>query len=219
MDYLLGSEKFNFEKKRNSLKITLVLFGWLTVQFIFNIKGLYSDFPNSIPPKIALFGIAHTSLVIAVLFFTHSGRTFIDRLPLKQITYLNVVRIPVEIVLFSLAFHQMIPVIMSFEGLNFDIFAGTTASLIAYCGYTKMKIGRSWILLWNIISLGLLITIIIIAILSAPSPFQKIIFDRPEFALFFFPITWLPTFVVPMVLSGHFGSIHRLVKRKETNEN
>lgn len=202
--------------QRNSFKIIVVLLGWIIIQFVLTKQGLYSDFKDSIPPKIALFGIVPTFLVMAGLFLSPSGRAFIDSLPLKQVTYLNVVRIPVEIVLFLLAFHHTLPAIMSFEGMNYDILAGITAPFIAFYGFTKMKIGRSWILLWNCISLALLITIIVISILAAPSPFQKIIFEGPEFAMFFYPFSWLPTFVVPIVLFGHFVSIRQLLKSGKT---
>jgi hypothetical protein len=126
-----------------------------------------------------------------------------------------VVRIPVEIVLFLLAFHQTLHVIISFAGMNFDILAGKTLPFIAFYGFAKTKIGRPWILLWNIISLGLLIMIIIISIFAAPSPFHKIIFEDSEFAMLFFPFSWLPKFVVTIV---HFVSIHQLIKSKKISE-
>jgi len=87
-----------------------------------------------------LFGILPTILTILFLFARQKGREFIDSLPLKNLTYLNVVRIPVEIVLFWLFLNQAVPELMTFEGRNFDIIAGITAPIVAYFGLTKSKI-------------------------------------------------------------------------------
>lgn len=198
--------------RKNSPKIVLALVAWLILQFFMTWKGIYSDFPDALPPKIALFGIIPTFIIMIFLFVSARGRLFIDSLPLKQITYLNIVRIPVEIVLFLLVVYNTIPTEMSFEGWNFDILAGITAPFIAYFGLTKGKISRKAILAWNVISLLLLLTIIVVAMLSAPSSFQMIPFDEKVFAIFEFPFSWLPTFVVPVVLFGHFVSIRRLTR-------
>ncbi|TAH22438.1 MAG: hypothetical protein EAZ08_00730 [Cytophagales bacterium] len=48
-------------------------------------------------------------------------------MPLKNLIYLNIVRIPVEIILFWLFVNKAIPELMTFEGRNLDIIAGITA--------------------------------------------------------------------------------------------
>ena len=103
---------------------------------------------------------------------------------------------------------------MTFEGRNFDIIAGISAPFIAYFGLTKTKLNRQTILIWNFISLGLLVNIVVNALFSAPSPIQKFAFDQPNIAILNFPFSWLPTFIVPIVLFGHLTSIRQLLKRK-----
>ena len=105
---------------------------------------------------------------------------------------------------------------MTFEGRNFDIIAGITAPLIAYFGFTIEKLSRQIILVWNFICLGLLINIVATALLSAPSPLQKLAFDQPNIAILNFPFSWLPTFIVPVVLFGHLVSIRQLTRRQTT---
>ncbi len=129
-------------------------------------------------------------------------------------TYLNVVRIPVEIVLFLLFLHNAVPEIMTFEGRNFDIIAGISAPFIAYYGLTKNRLNRHSILIWNFICLGLLMNIVTNGLFSAPSPIQKFAFDQPNIAILNFPFSWLPTFIVPIVLFGHLTSIRKLLKKK-----
>lgn len=198
--------------QKNSTIVIISLIIWLTIQAMLTLKNIYSSDTNSFPPKILLFGILPPILAIVALFSTKKGRQFIDSLSLTNITYLNIVRIPVEIVLFWLFLNKAIPELMTFEGKNFDIIAGITAPIIAYFGLTKRKISRKVILLWNFICLCLLINIVINAFLSAPSPIQKFAFEQPNIAILNFPFSWLPTFIVPVVLFGHLVSIRRLLK-------
>lgn len=206
-------------KKATPIFIGLTI--WLTIQAVLTFKNIYNSDTNSFPPKIMLIGILPTILTIILLFATSKGRQFIDSLPLKNLTYLNIVRIPVEIILLWLFLNKSIPELMTFEGRNFDIIAGITAPIIAYFGMTKNKLNRQTILIWNFICLGLLINIVVNALFSAPSPIQKFAFDQPNIAILNFPFSWLPTFIVPIVLFGHLTSIRQLLKHKTkiiTNE-
>ena len=123
-------------------------------------------------------------------------------------------KIPGELVLFWLFIHKGVPQLMTFEGRNFDIIAGITAPTIAYFGFKKKMIGRKIIWLWNFTSLAILINIVVHSLLSAPTPFQKLAFDQPNVAILFFPFSWLPTFIVPIVFLGHLISIRQLIKFK-----
>jgi hypothetical protein len=181
---------------------------------VLTLLDIYTSYINILPPVIALTGILPTIVAIIILFATKKGRQFIDSLPLKNLTYLNIVRVPVEIVLFWLYLHKTIPELMTFEGRNFDIIAGITAPLIAYFGLTKAILNRRIILIWNIICLALLVNIVVNALFSAPTPIQVFAFDQPNIAILYFPFSWLPTFIVPIVLLGHLSSIRQLLKQK-----
>jgi hypothetical protein len=194
---------------------------WLIIQAVLTLKNIYNSDTNTFPPKIILTGILPAILTIILLFTTSKGKRFIDSLPLKNFTYLNIVRIPIEIILFWLFLNKAIPELMTFEGRNFDILAGISAPIIAYFGLTKTKLSRQTILIWNFICLGLLLNIVVNALFSTPSPIQIFAFDQPNIAILNFPFSWLPTFIVPIVLLGHLTSIRQLMKYKTetiTNE-
>lgn len=207
---LKNSNSENTRKK--AVKITLVLAIWLLVQAALTFAGVYEPNINAKPPKIVLFGVMPTILTIAALFFTKNGRQFIDQLPLKHITYLHTVRIAVEFVLYWLFLNKVVPKLMTFEGRNFDIIAGITAPLIAYFVFTRKILSTRILLIWNFICLGLLCNIVANAVLSVPSAFQQFAFDQPNLAILYFPFSWLPSFVVPVVLFSHLASIRQLVK-------
>ncbi len=183
----------------------------MVIQAIVTLKNIYKLDTDTLPPKL-LLGILPTVLPIILLFTTTKGQQFIDSLPLKNLTYLNIVRIPVEIVLYWLFLNKAIPELMTFAGRNFDIIAGITAPFIAFFGLTKKKLKRKVILIWNFICLGLLLNIVLNALFSAATPIQKFAFDQPNIAILNFPFTWLPTFIVPIVLFGHLVSIRQLIK-------
>lgn len=200
--------------KKNATKITLGLVVWLAIQTVLTLQNFYNSNTNTLPPRIFLFGVLPTFITITILFLTKKGRRFIDSISLKHYTLLNIVRIPVELVLWWLYLNKCVPEIMTFEGRNFDIIAGITSPAIAYFGFTKEKLSNKFILIWNIICLGLLINIAVNGFLSAPSPLQKFAFDQPNIALFYFPFSWLVSFIVPIVLLGHLTSIRQLLKTK-----
>ena len=188
-------------------------FGWLSLQALLGIKGVYSGHPDQMPPRIMLLGVLPALALIILLMITAAGRRFVDSLPLRNLTYLNVVRVPVELVLYWLFIHKLVPQAMTFEGRNLDILAGLTAPLVAYFAFAKNLLGRKVVLVWNLLALALLLNIVAMAVLSIPSPLQKMAFDQPNVAVLYFPFCWLPSFIVPLVLFGHVVSIRRLVRK------
>ena len=199
-------------KMRNkAVPIIFALTGWLIVQAALALIHVYSDNSKAVPPKLLVLGILPALVVIALTFLTRAGRNFIDSLPLSNMTWIHVVRIPVEIGLLVLFIHKAVPQAMTFEGRNFDILSGLTAPFIAYFGFTKNKLKRPALLLWNFICLGLLFNIVITAILSAPLAVQRFAFDQPNIAILHFPFCWLPVFIVPVVLFSHLVTIRQLI--------
>ena len=195
-------------KSRTALMISLL---WLLMTGILAYRGFYQDV-STVPPKF-IFAVAPPAIAILVLFLSPSGRKFIDSLDIKSLTIISIVRIPVELVLYWLSIHKAVPELMTFAGRNFDIFAGLTAPIVYYACFRGSKVtNKTLLLVWNIISLGLLLNIVINAVLSAPFRFQQFAFDQPNIAVLYFPFIWLPSFIVMIVLFSHLASIKKLSK-------
>jgi len=188
------------------------IIAWLSLQAYLGNSLFYTKNLDQMPPRAALLA-APLLILLILLFSTKKGRAFIDSLPLLQTTWLNVIRIPVEIGLYWLAIGKAMPELMTFAGRNFDIIGGLTAPFVAYFGIQKGMMSRNALLGWNIIMLGLLLQIIISAVGSAPSPFQQFGFEQPNVAILHFPYNWLASFMAPMVLFGHLVSIRQLLKK------
>ncbi|ABG59534.1 hypothetical protein [Cytophaga hutchinsonii] len=201
---------FFYEAAGRSKTTLIVLLAWITLQALISTTGFYTV-TDSLPPRFLLLVIPPL-LTILVLFNTSQGKDFIDRLDVKVLTLLHVVRIPVEIVLFCLFLYKQVPELMTFEGRNLDILSGISAPFIYYYGYVKQKLSQTVLLAWNIICMGLLLNIVVYAVLSTPVPFQQFAFDQPNVAVLYFPFVWLPCCVVPLVLLSHLVSIRKLLK-------
>jgi hypothetical protein len=195
----------------NYLFIGMLL--WLALQAVLTLNNVYSKNPAALPPTILLMGVLPLILLMIILFATKKGRLFIDSLPLADITCIHIVRIPVEIVLYWLFVQKTIPQLMTFEGRNFDIIAGITAPFIAWFGIIKAKLSTKIIIAWNIGCLGLLLNIVVNALLSAPTPLQQFAFEQPNIAILYFPFSWLPVFIVPVVLFAHLMSLRQLMRK------
>ena len=181
----------------------------LLVQTVLGLKGFYQN-TSSYPPPLPLL-IGPGLLGIIILFVTRGGRELIDSFDQKWMTWLSVIRVPVEFVLLTLFIYKQVPQVMTFEGRNFDILSGLSAPFIAYFGYTKRKISKPALLIWNFVCLGLLLNVVIHAVLAVPGPLQRIAFDQPNVAVLYFPFVWLPGFVVPVVLFTHLVNIKQLL--------
>ncbi|WP_460947387.1 hypothetical protein [Spirosoma daeguense] len=183
----------------------LLLLAWLAYQqFFFQFSGLPPRFMLTLGPPL---------LLIFSLFVIRKSSTLIQELPLPRLTFLHVVRVPVELTLYGLYVYRQIPELMTFAGRNVDILAGLTAPLVAWLVFRQKTVSLRWLFVWNVVSLLLLLNIVIHAILSAPLPFQQLAFDQPNIGVLKAPYVWLPGFIVPVVLFSHVVSLVQLSKK------
>lgn len=185
---------------------------WMMIQLYLGLTFFY-ELENTIPPRFSALIVPPLILTLG-LFATQKGRAFLDRLDLKRLTLFHTIRVPVELVLYGLFISKAVPQIMTFEGRNFDILAGLTAPLMYYFVFRSKKISPKILMLWNLISLGLLINIVCIAILSAKTPLQRFAFDQPNIAIQYFPFNWLPSVAVPLVFIAHLSALKQLLNKK-----
>lgn len=181
--------------------------GWLAAQAVLAHSGVYQEV-TTVPPRLLMFGIAPAVLILAAALRS-SGAS--RQMHLTTLTALSSVRVLVEVVLYRLASQQLVPELMTFAGYNVDILAGLTAPVVAYAAQ-RGWVGRRGLLAWHLLGLGLLLTIIALAFLSAPSPVQRLAFEQPNVAVLQFPFVWLPTFIVPVVLFTHLAALRQLSK-------
>lgn len=209
IDLLKNSVLNNTQTRRFSI----LLITYLIVQSIVTFSGFYRTNLDSLPPRFVL-AVLPAVLIIISLFISKRGKNFLMSLDLQKLTFLSVVRIPVELSLLSLFVYKAIPIEMTFEGFNYDIISGITAIIISWFAFKNHSIRKFLLWIWNIAALALLITIVIISIFSTPTSFQVFGIDQPNIAILNFPYVLLPGFIVPVVFFTHLASIYQLIHRK-----
>ncbi len=202
-----------YETAASKLLVTLIAF-WIIFQAILSSGRFYLQ-TESFPPRLAVFALL-PALVLIITFFIFFRESFIEKLPLKILTLLHVVRIPVELVLFWLYQNKQVPQLMTFEGRNFDILVGITAPIITWLAFRNGKTNSKLLLTWNIAAFLFLVNIVAQAIMSLPSPIQQMAFDQPNRAVLYFPYVWLPAIIVPIVLFAHLASFWKIYKNQNT---
>ena len=209
---------FHYTMKKSSFsnhsnKISGGILIWIILHGVLADTLFYFETIGDTPPKMPIIGVAPLLITFIILFNTEKGKTFIDSLPLKQLTLISIVRIPVEIVLWWLFLNNSIPELMTFEGINFDVLAGLTSPIIIFIAFTNGRISKKILLIWNVVGTLLLVNIIVNALFSFPTIIQQQAFDQPNIGLLYFPFVWLPTFVAPIVLLSHLISIRQLTNK------
>ena len=191
-------------------RLTLGILIWSALHSILAYSGFYEN-TSDVPPRFALVLVPATLLIVYGLL-PNQQAWFLDKRNLLLSTLLHSIRLPIEIALFGLFINEMVPEIMTFDGLNFDILMGITAPVVGLCFYFK-KIGEKWLLIWNVVGLILIFSIFTIGILSAELPFQQFGIEQPNRAVIYFPFILLPATIVPIVIWTHLSDIILLWKK------
>ena len=210
--FLLQAVKSVGLRKLPSQILVFLLPLWIFFQAVISIGGFYQN-ASEMPPPIFLFGVLPAMLTI-LAYFIFFRETFINKLSLRLLTMLHIVRIPVEIVLLWLFYNGQVPQLMTFEGKNLDILSGILAPIVFLIVFRGDKTKRTLLIGYNILGLILLANIVSIAALSIPSPIQQLAFEQPNRAVTFFPYSWLPTIIVPIVLFSHLAALWKLLVNK-----
>lgn len=182
---------------------------WLLLQTLIAYSGFYTT-TTTLPPR-AMLNIIPPLLFMIWVFWKRQEWL---NMSLQWLTYLSAARIMVEIVLHQLYKAQAVPQIMTFEGKNFDILIGISSLAVARYAFASATPNWRLLLAWHITGLIFLLNIVIIAILSVPSPFQQFGTEQPNIAILYPPFNLLPAYIVPLVLCSHLASIWQILSQK-----
>lgn len=181
---------------------------WISLQGFLGTTGFYTVYQDS-PPRF-IFLVLPPMIFMLFNLSTKRGRLFLRGFDRKALNLLQTLRIPVELVLYWLFIEHKLPVLMTFEGRNFDLVTGLTAPVVYYFSYVRKVMHLRWQIAWNIGGLILLLNVVVYGLLSAPTPIQRFGFGQPNIAMGYFPFLLLPGFIVPMAILSHVASILQL---------
>lgn len=161
-----------------------------------------------------VFGVHHAARRTGVPARTRSalGARLAAGLPLVGF---HAFRLPLELILHEAFEAGLMPVQMSYEGLNFDVLTGLSAIVVAALlatGRAGLRLAR----LWNIAGFLFLLNIVANAILSMPGPLRRFANDPPNVWVSRAPWVGLPAVMVLAALAGHLILFRRLHGRAAT---
>ena len=189
-----------------SLREVGVLILWFAVTGVLAARGTLSSFT----PPPPMLGILIVTLISTVgLVLSPLGRRLATGSSLAWLIGFQAFRIPVEIVLFRLHQEGVVPVQLTFEGLNFDILSGLTALPVAWLA-ARNRLPTWGLVVWNVFGLVLLLNILTVALLSLPLPTRIFMNEPANTIVTTFPFVWSATFLVPAALAGHLLVFRRL---------
>jgi hypothetical protein len=201
-------------KRKIFSMIVFCLGAWTVLISILSWIGFYSDF-TTFPPKFFMVVI----IPLIVLIWTTTRPTtaeILQHIPAHRIVYLQSFRVFVEILLWMLFVDNLLPIQMTFEGYNLDVFSGLTAPIIGFM--IRKNKSRGLMIIWNVLCLGLLINIVTIAIVSTPTPLRIFMNEPANTIVTRFPIIWLPGLLVPLAYTLHILSLRQALRSRTTGQ-
>jgi hypothetical protein len=191
---------------------TVVLLGvWLLATGLLAASGRLANWATLPPPLMVL--LVGTMLLTITLAFAPFGTRLNAGLPVAALVGYQAFRIPVEIVLALLHWQAVVPVQMTLEGRNWDIVSGVGAIGVALLA-AKGRLPGWALLLWNIVSLALLLNIVVVSLLSTPLPLRVFRNEPANTFIATLPYVWLPTLLVPAALFGHLLIFRVLLQQR-----
>ena len=167
---------------------------WLVATGLAALSGALRDF--SLPLFTALM------ILTSGVAFSRVGAALMAAVGPVGLIGFQFFRVPVALFLRGMYQAGQVPVQMTHEGLNFDLFAGLTAPAMAWLVW-RGKVGSYAIWAWNAFGLVLLANAVVVAALSMPTEFRVFANEPTSAFAAYAPYVWLPTVLAPAALLGH----------------
>ena len=189
------------QRVRGTLAGVLVVAAWLGVSGVLAARGVLADFSRT-PPAFVLMMLGYF-IATTALAFSPLGTKLVAHAPLAWLVGYQAFRAPLEFFLHASYQRGVIPVQMTWAGMNFDVITGVSAAALALYAATRRPLPRALVLAWNCVGLALLATIVTIALLSAPTPMRVFMNEPANTIVAQLPYVWLPAFLVQAAWFGH----------------
>jgi hypothetical protein len=194
--------------------ITFSMAAWTVLLTVLSYSGFFNDF-SKLPPRPALAILIPLPFVLGFAF-SKTGTQLLQQVPSQWLVMMQSFRIFVELLLWFAFLAGKLPVQMSFEGRNYDVLTGILALPAGYLLLKKKTYSSAIIVVFNIAGILLLLNILIIAVLSMPTPFRYFMNEPSNIVVAQFPFILLPGVLVPLAYTLHIFSLRQLYIRENT---
>jgi len=192
--------------RRAALVCALALAAWLAATFGLASRGVLRF--DTMPPTmiVLLVVVLAGSLTIGL---SRVGARLALGIPLGLLVVAQGFRLPLELIMHQLYLDGLMPEQMSYSGLNYDVLTGLLAIPVGVL-YAMGRLPLSVVRAWNVMGLLLLVNVLTIAVLSAPTPLRVFTNEPVNVWVTMVPWVWLPALLVPLALIGHVLVFRRL---------
>jgi hypothetical protein len=207
-----GLKRTKLEKSKQNriffITATCIL-AWSALLLMLSYKGFFANF-NSFPPRPVLALLIPLPLVLLIAF-SNAGTQILKAIPAHWLVFMQSFRIAVELLILMAFVKDQLPVQMTFEGRNFDILSGVLAIPVGYILAKGKTYAPKLAIAFNIVSLLLLINILVIAVLSMPTPIRFFMNEPANTLVAQFPFILLPGVLVPIAYTISIFSLRQLL--------
>lgn len=205
--FAVGSGASKAERgSRSAVGFGVGLCVWLGATWAIARTGMLADF--SLPPKLMILIAVAAALTISVAVSARA-LAVAAAIPWWALIGINAFRLPLELLMHRAVGEGVMPYQMSFTGCNYDILTGISALGLGLVGM-KSQLSRKLILAWGIGGSLLLANVVVIAIVSLPTPLRVFMNEPANVWVTTTPFVWLPVFLVQLALLTHILVFRRL---------
>src|SRR3954451_12627549 len=191
--------------------VAFIMVTWAVLLTVLSYSGFFNNF-SKLPPRPALALLLPLPFVLRFAF-SKTGTQLLQEVPSQWLVFMQSFRIFVEVLLWFAFLAGKLPIQMSFEGRNYDVLTGILAIPAGYLLLKKKTYSPAIVIAFNIAGILLLLNIIIIAVLSMPTPFRYFMNEPSNILVAQFPFILLPGVLVPLAYSLHILSLRQLYIR------
>lgn len=194
-------------------RVMLVLFGWMMFLAMAALGGFFLNF-DALPPRPAIT-IIGSVIFMVILLRNKTFHQIAVNVPLHWIPNFQFFRVPLETLLWLMMIENIIPVQMTFEGYNFDVVPALLGPVVGYLVFRSNKLPHWVASVWNVFGITMVVTIVVIATLSIPSPIRQFMNEPSNTMIAYFPFIWLPGFLVPMAIFMHLVNLKQIAHHRK----
>lgn len=186
-----------------ALVVRLVFWVWLGTAFFIGQQLLLQRLP---PPAIPAIVFGLSTLLVLAYYRLSAVRRWVDSIDLRTLVFFHLCRF-VGIYFLVLYDRGVLPYQFAVPGGVGDIIVATTALGIVFVPLTEGALHRA-VRIWNVVGfVDIALVVITAARLNLENPLQMRAFA-------YLPLSLLPTFLVPLIISTHIVIFDRLSRRQ-----
>jgi hypothetical protein len=185
-----------------------VLFVWFLLALGGSLLGIF-DSESRPPIALGLAAVVPVAIFVFCYLMSSQFRQFVLSLDLRILTVAHIWRIG-GIVFVILYQQEALPGVFALPAGWGDIAIGITAPLVAW--YWKRPFPRKTFIAWNVLGSLDLVMAVSLGVLASATPVGVLAGDVTTRLMGKFPLSLIPTFIVPLLLIFHIISLTRVRK-------